>query len=133
MSKAWPGLEVDQIRVDYRLELSIRHNSIRQRDQEVFLSVALQDGDVLVAASCLHGRNTEKESKSKLNSQGCPKREKKIKVKTWCAARMNSILPHAMTTQLTSLVLASSDKELGLNKTFSRFPRQTDLECCLNL
>lgn len=77
MSEVWPGLEVDQIRVDYRLELSIRHDSIRQRDHEVFLSVALQDGDVLVAASCLLGRKTEKESHSRLNSQGCPTCDKK--------------------------------------------------------
>lgn len=83
MSEAWPGFEVNQIRVDYRLELSMRHNSKLQRDHEVSLSVALHDGDVLVAASCLHDRNTEKEGNSTLRSQGCPTYERKIRIKTW--------------------------------------------------
>lgn len=95
MSEAWQGFEVNQIRVDYRLELFMRHNSKIQGDHEVSLSMALQDGDVLVAASCLRDRHEEKESTSTFRSQGCP--------------------------QLTFLVFTSTDG--GLNKIFSRFTK----------
>lgn len=46
----WEGFEGDQLRVDYGFELVCRHGTELQRDHEVVLAVALQDGDVLVAA-----------------------------------------------------------------------------------
>lgn len=50
MRDPWVGFEGDHLRVDYGFEFVCCQATILHRDHNVHVTVALQDGDILVAA-----------------------------------------------------------------------------------